>query len=81
MSPASNPADPEDSPETRLLLVDNNRAFLRAAVRFLRRHHERNMLPGVGIVALTMLEGTAYRQVTLAAGADDLVRKEGDMKD
>jgi DNA-binding NarL/FixJ family response regulator len=35
----------------------------------------RNMLPGVGIIALTLLEGNAYRQAALAAGADDLVRK------
>jgi CheY-like chemotaxis protein len=35
----------------------------------------RNMLPGVGIIALTLLKGNAYRQAALAAGADDLVRK------
>jgi CheY-like chemotaxis protein len=35
----------------------------------------RNMLPGVGIIALTLLEGNAYRQAALAAGADDLVPK------
>lgn len=34
-----------------------------------------NMLPGVGIIALTLLEGNAYRQAVLAAGADDLVHK------
>jgi len=35
----------------------------------------RNMLPGVGIIALTLLEGNAYRQAAMAAGADELVRK------
>jgi CheY-like chemotaxis protein len=35
----------------------------------------RNTLPGVGIIALTLLEGNAYRQAAMAAGADDLVRK------
>ena len=35
----------------------------------------RNMLPGVGIIALTLLEGNAYQQAAMAAGADDLVRK------
>ncbi len=35
----------------------------------------RNILPGVGIIALTLLEGNAYRQAALAAGADDLAPK------
>jgi DNA-binding NarL/FixJ family response regulator len=35
----------------------------------------RNTLPGVGIIALTLLNDNAYRQAALAAGADDLVRK------
>ena len=35
----------------------------------------RNMLPGVGIIALTLLNGNAYQQAALAAGADDLVGK------
>jgi DNA-binding NarL/FixJ family response regulator len=35
----------------------------------------RNILPGVGIIALTLLNDNAYRQATLAAGADDIVRK------
>jgi hypothetical protein len=34
----------------------------------------RKVLPGVGIVALTLLKGDAYRQAALAAGADDVVR-------
>jgi len=33
------------------------------------------VLPGVGTIALTLLEGNAYRQAALAAGADDIVRK------
>jgi DNA-binding response OmpR family regulator len=33
------------------------------------------VLPGVGIIALTSLNDSAYRQAALAAGADDLVRK------
>jgi len=32
----------------------------------------RNMLPDVGIIALTLLEGNAYRQAAMAAGGDDL---------
>jgi DNA-binding NarL/FixJ family response regulator len=35
----------------------------------------RNLLPGVGIIVLTLLEGDAYRQAALAAGADGLVPK------
>ena len=35
----------------------------------------RKVLPGVGIIALTLLEGNAYRQAAMVAGADDLVRK------
>jgi DNA-binding response OmpR family regulator len=35
----------------------------------------RSMLPGVGIIALSMLKSNAYRQAALAAGADDLVFK------
>jgi DNA-binding response OmpR family regulator len=35
----------------------------------------RNMLPGVGIIALTLLKGNAYRQAVMTAGADDLVAK------
>ena len=35
----------------------------------------RKVLPGVGIIALTLLEGNAYRQAAMAAGADDLVLK------
>jgi len=35
----------------------------------------RNILPDVGIIALTLLEGNAYRQAALAAGAGDVVRK------
>ena len=35
----------------------------------------RKVLPGVGIIALTLLEGNAYRQAAMAAGADDVVLK------
>ncbi len=35
----------------------------------------RKVLPSVGIIALTLLRGNAYRQAALAAGADDLVSK------
>jgi len=35
----------------------------------------RKVLPNVGIIALTLLEGNAYRQAALAAGAGDVVRK------
>ena len=115
MSPASNRADLKDSPKIRVLLVDDNEAFRRAATGFLQRQHElivvgaigggeealaqaqdlqpqvivigldmpgletiprlRKVLPGVGIIALTLLEGNAYRQAAMAAGADDLVHK------
>jgi DNA-binding response OmpR family regulator len=33
------------------------------------------VLPGAGIIALTLLNDNAYRQAALVAGADDLVRK------
>lgn len=114
MAPTMNRADLKDGSKTRVLLVDDNKAFRRAAADFLQRQHElnvvgicggeevlaqaqdlqpqvvlmgldapgletiarlRNVLAGVGIVALTMLEGDAYRQAVLAAGADDLVSK------
>jgi DNA-binding NarL/FixJ family response regulator len=115
MSPVPNRADRKDSLEIRVLLVDDNEAFRRAAVHFLQRQHElivvgticggeevlaqaqdlapqvilvgleasdletisslRNMLPGVGIIALTLLDSNAYRQTVMAAGAGGLVRK------
>jgi DNA-binding NarL/FixJ family response regulator len=110
-----NRADLRDSPKIRVLVVDDNEAFLRVATDFLQRQHEltvvgaicegeealaqaqdlgpqviligldkpgletisrlRNILPGVGIIALTLLEGNTYRQAAMAAGADDLVPK------
>jgi DNA-binding NarL/FixJ family response regulator len=115
MSPMPNRADLRDSPKIRVLVVDDNEAFLRVATDFLQRQHEltvvgaicegeealaqaqdlgpqviligldkpgletisrlRNILPGVGIIALTLLEGNTYRQAAMAAGADDLVPK------
>lgn len=115
MSPMPNRTDLKASLKIRVLVVDDNKAFLRVATDFLQRHDEltvvgaicggeealaqaqdlgpqviligldrpgletisclRNMLPGVGIIALTLLEGNAYRQAAMAAGADDLVRK------
>jgi DNA-binding NarL/FixJ family response regulator len=35
----------------------------------------RSMLSDAGIIVLSLLEGNAYRQAVIAAGADDLVRK------
>lgn len=35
----------------------------------------RSMLPDVGIIALTLLDSTSYRQAALAAGANDFVSK------
>jgi DNA-binding NarL/FixJ family response regulator len=35
----------------------------------------RKVLPGVGIIAPTLLAGNAYRQAAMAAGADDVVFK------
>jgi two-component system response regulator NreC len=35
----------------------------------------RKVWPGVGIIALTLLNDNTYRQATLVAGADDVVRK------
>jgi DNA-binding NarL/FixJ family response regulator len=116
MPPTSNRAVLKDSLRTRVLLVDDNEAFLRIASGFLQRQHElilvgairgseealaqaedlgpqailvgldglgleiissrlRNVIPGVGIIVLTLLEGNAYRQAAMAAGADDLVHK------
>ena len=116
MSPKSNRADPKDHFKIRVLLLDDNQAFLRVANTFLRRQHEltvvgatcgveealirvqdlqpqviligldrpgleaisrlRKALPGAGIIALSLLEGNTYREAALAAGADDLIRKE-----
>jgi DNA-binding NarL/FixJ family response regulator len=115
MPATSNWADLKDSLKIRVLVVDDNEAFLRVATDFLQRHDEllvvgaicggeealaqvqdlqpqviligldtpgleilprlRNMLPDVGIIALTLLEGNAYRRAAMAAGADDLVPK------
>jgi DNA-binding NarL/FixJ family response regulator len=115
MSPMPNRADLRDSPKIRVLVVDDNEAFLRVATDFLQRHDDlivvgaicgseealaqaqdlgpqviligldkpgletisrlRKVLPVVGIIALTLLEGNAYRQAAMAAGADDLVPK------
>jgi DNA-binding NarL/FixJ family response regulator len=115
MSPMPNRADLKDSLKIRVLVVDDNEAFLHVATDFLRRHDEltvvgaicggeealaqaqdlgpqviligldmpgleilprlQNILPGVGIIALTLLKDNAYRQAALAAGADDVVPK------
>ena len=115
MPPTSNRAVSKDSLRTRVLLVDNNEAFLRVASEFLQRQPElivvgvcggeealvqaqnlgpqviligldrsgletissriRDVLPDVGIIALTLLEGNAYRQAALAAGTDGVLRK------
>jgi DNA-binding NarL/FixJ family response regulator len=105
----------EDSFKIRVLLVDDNEAFLRVATNLLQRHHElivvsaigggeealaqaqdlqpqvilvgldrpgletisrlRKVLPGAGIIVLTLLEGAAHRKAAMATGADDVVRK------
>lgn len=115
--PTPNQADLQDA-KIRVLLGDDNKAFLRAATEFLQRHDElvvvgaicggeqvlvraqelraqvilvgldshgqtgletisclRDTLPDLGIIALTLLEGHAFRQAAMADGADDLVRK------
>jgi two-component system NarL family response regulator len=111
----SNQANLKDSLNIRVLLVDDNKAFLRVAADFLQRQNElivvgaicggeealaqaqnlesrvvlidldkpgletisrlRKVLPNVGIVALSLMEGNIYRQAALAAGADDVVLK------
>ena len=43
--------------------------------------HLRNVLPGVGIIGLTLSNGSAYRQAALAAGADDVVCKADMVQD
>ncbi len=111
-------ADLKDSPKTRVLLVDDNQNFVRAAVEFLQRRQElllvgttdgseqalvqasilkpqvilidleipgltasetiprlREMLPGVSIVALTLLDRRAYGNAALSAGAHAVVSK------
>jgi CheY-like chemotaxis protein len=40
MSPISNRADLKDSVKIRVLVVDDNEAFLRVATDFLQRQHE-----------------------------------------
>jgi len=108
----------EDIPGTRVLLVDDNLDFLKAAVDFLRRRPElvlvgatnggeqalaeaanldpqvilidlempgltnletiprlREMLPGVGIVGLTLLDSRAYLKAAQGAGAHAIVSK------
>ena len=108
----------KESPGIRVLLIDDNPDFLKAAVDFLRRRQElvlvgatdggeqalaqapilkpqvilidlelpgladlktiprlRRILPGVGIVALTLLDSRAYRKAALDAGAHAVVSK------
>ena len=108
----------KDNPRIRVLLVDDNTDFLKAAVDFLRRRQElvlvgatdggeqalaqapilrphvilidlempgladsktipllRSILPGVGIVALTLLDSRPYRKAALDAGAHAVVSK------
>jgi len=107
--------DTERATKIRVLLVDDNKVFLRAATDFLQRQcgidvvgtvcdyqqaityaqnlephailvgldeiglemiiRLRKLLPSVGIVALTLAEGDAYRQAVIDAGADTLVCK------
>src|SRR5262245_60765546 len=43
--------------------------------------HLRVAFPGVRIIVLTLFDSDAYRQATLAAGADDFVSKLGAHKD
>ena len=52
-----------------VILMDLDRLGLETMSRL------RKVLPGVGIIALTLLNDKVYRQATLAAGADDVVCK------
>jgi DNA-binding NarL/FixJ family response regulator len=53
----------------QLILIGLDRSGLEIISRL------RGMLPDVGIIALTLLEGHASRQAAIGAGADELVRK------
>ena len=53
----------------RVILIGLDRPGLDAISRL------RKVLPGAGIIALSLLNDDAYRQAALAAGADDVVRK------
>ena len=55
--------------EPNVFLVDLARPSLETVSRI------RRVLPGVSIIALTLLNDTAYRRAALAAGADDVVSK------
>jgi len=55
--------------QPQVILIGLDRSSLETISRL------RKVLPDGGIIALTLLEGNAYRQAALVAGADDLVRK------
>ena len=113
-----NPTDLADGPRIRVLVVDDNQAFLRIAVDFFQRYREllvvgavyggkealaqacdlhpqvilidldmpglsgletirglRALMPHVGIIAMSLLNTSGYRQAALATGADGFVSK------
>jgi DNA-binding NarL/FixJ family response regulator len=61
-----------ESLRPRIILVDLNMPGL-GGLETIRRL--RTMWPGVGIIAVTILDGDVYRQAALGAGADAFVSK------
>jgi two-component system response regulator NreC len=55
--------------QPQVILIGLDRPGLETILRL------RNVLPGVGIIALTLLNNSASRKAAMAAGADDVVLK------
>ena len=115
---------PANGQEIRVLLIDENPVFMRAATDFLQRHEGmvvlrtdakleaalvgardfqpgvividpnmpssgglgliprlRTVLPDVGIVVLSLIDSTMYRDASMAVGADDFVSKSSMVTD
>ena len=59
--------------EPDIVLVDTAMSSLQSGLKFIPRL--RAVLPGAGIIALTLIGTNGYRQAALQAGADDFVPK------
>jgi DNA-binding NarL/FixJ family response regulator len=55
--------------QPQVILIDLDKPGLETITRL------RKVLPSVGIIAVTLLEGSAHRKAAMATGADDVVRK------
>ena len=70
MSPTSNRADPKDSFKIRVLLLDDNQAFLRVANTFLRRQHELTVVGAMCGVEEALIQVQDLRPQVILIGLD-----------